>query len=173
MEMPCDLAAFSHRNILVVDDEPSIHEMYRCFLQPKEESRYSVSDDGEVMVDSKKAVYNFNVFCVDSGQQALDACKTQGRRKAPIQMAFVDMRMPGWDGVETVKHLMEYDPRITFVIVTGVPDEAWDEIERRIGAARIQVIGKPSKGEEIYRTAYLMTKSWNRLHDDSPAMARY
>ncbi|MBK1879828.1 response regulator transcription factor [Pelagicoccus mobilis] len=168
METPYDLSAFRHRNILIVDDEPAMHQMFSTCLHPEiEDDSYSLSDDGEILVDSRKAIYNFNVFTAESGEQGLEICKAQAKRNAPIQLAFVDMRMKGWDGVETVKNIMEHDPRITFIIITGFPDDTREQVAERIGAAQLQVFPKPTKLEEIYQSAYSMTKRWNRLHGDN------
>lgn len=168
MEAPYDLSEFRYRNILVVDDEPAMHQMFTCCLQPgAAEEEPSYSHDGEVLVDTPKVINDFNVYSALSGEEGLSLCKAQSKGNSPIQLAFVDMRMKGWDGIETIQHMMDNDPRMSFVIITGFPDDTREKAGQRLGAAPIQIFGKPVKLEELYNTAYAMTKRWNRLHGDN------
>lgn len=168
METPYDLSSLRYRNVLIVDDEPSIHMMFATCLSPEEvDDGIDYDSDGEILVGSKKAIYNFNVHSAFSGEEALSACKTQANYNAPIQMAFVDMRMSGWDGIETIKQIMEFDPRMSFVIITGFPDDTRDKVEERLGAAPLQIFPKPVQLEELYQSAYMLTKRWNRLHAEN------
>lgn len=168
MEKPHDLTSLRYRNVLIVDDEPSIHMMFATCLCPDQGDEETAYDnDGEILVGSKRAIYNFNVHSAYSGEEALGACKTQANYKAPIQMAFVDMRMSGWDGIETIKQIMEFDPRMSFVIITGFPDDTRDKVEQRLGAAPLQIFPKPVELDKLYQSAYMLTKRWNRLHADS------
>lgn len=168
MEDLHDLSSLRYRNVLIVDDEPSMHMMFDTCLQPDQDDDEPAYDtDGEILVGTKKAIYNFNVHSAYSGEEALSVCKTQANYNAPIQMAFVDMRMSGWDGIETIQQIMEFDPRMSFVIITGFPDDTRDKVEQRLGAAPLQIFPKPTNLQELYQSAYLLTSRWNRLHGDN------
>ncbi|MDQ8185198.1 response regulator [Pelagicoccus sp. SDUM812002] len=163
-----DLTSLRYRNVLIIDDEPAIHQMFSTCLQPdSDQEETSLSTAGEQMVDIKKRIYNFIVHSALSGEEALELCKTQRKYNAPIQMAFVDMRMKGWNGVETIKQLLDFDHRMNFVIMTGFPDDTRDKVEEHLGAAPLQIFAKPTNLEQIYDAAYSLTSRWNRLHGDN------
>lgn len=162
-----DLSGLSYRNVLVVDDEPAIHQMFSACLQPDQGEATLTSDrDGDILVDAPKHIYDFHVHAALSGEEALSLCKRRAALKSPIQLAFVDMRMRGWDGIDTILNLREFDPRLNFVLVTGFPEPTRQQAEERLGAAPLQIFPKPVKLEEIYNTAFALVKRWNRLHGD-------
>lgn len=161
-----NLSEFRLRNILIVDDEKAVHEMYTNVLRPLDEPPTELDADGEPVVTESADHFNFGVFNAHNGQEALGIAKAQEARHRPVQMAFVDMRMPGWDGIVTIGKLHELDPRMSFVIVTGFPADAHKELADRLGAMPIRVIGKPFELVEIYEAAYQLVARWNRLHGD-------
>lgn len=162
MRTPNDLSEFQHKNVLIIDDEPSMHHLFTTFLHPEEYC--DTAAEAEAPIDAN---YNFEVLNAFNGEYGLEICAKQNEREAPIQTAFVDMSMNGWDGVETIKNLRKFDPRISFVIVTGFPEIAQREIESRLGDIEsFKILPKPAKLKEIYETAYTLTKRWNQLHAD-------
>lgn len=49
-------------------------------------------------------------------------------------MAFVDIRMPpGWDGIQTIKHIWELDSEIQIVICTAYSDYSWEDTVEQLG----------------------------------------
>ena len=79
-------------NLLIVDDE--VH-----FLE-------SISKSLEAR--------DFKVIAVDRGEKAIDAA-----RKRPIDVALVDLKMPGINGEETLKALKAEHKWMEVVILTG------------------------------------------------------
>ena len=79
-------------NLLIVDDEEQ-------FLK-------SISKSLELR--------DFNVTAVNRGEKALEAA-----RQNPIDIALVDLKMPGLDGEETLKLLKEEHPWMEVIILTG------------------------------------------------------
>jgi len=79
-------------NLLIVDDEAQ-------FLK-------SISKSLEVR--------DFNVIAVDRGEKAIEAA-----RKNPIDVALVDLKMPGINGEETLKVLKAEHKWMEIVILTG------------------------------------------------------
>ena len=57
---------------------------------------------------------NFNVIAVDRGEKAIEAAK-----KNPIDIALVDLKMPGINGEETLKALKAEYKWMEVVILTG------------------------------------------------------
>ncbi len=79
-------------NLLIVDDEEQFLESMRKRLE----------------------VRGFNVLCVSRGEKALETA-----RQNEIDIALVDLKMPGISGEETLKKLKEEHQRLEVVILTG------------------------------------------------------
>ena len=79
-------------NLLIVDDEEQ-------FLQS---------------ITKSLQVRDFNVIAVDRGEKAIAAA-----RKNPIDVALVDLKMPGMNGEETLKALKAEHQWMEVIILTG------------------------------------------------------
>lgn len=161
-----NLTSLHYRNVLIADDDETIHEIYEEILRPVDDSPSLSVKKGEVMVDAPSQIYNFNVFHAFNGKQALEFAKQQEAHHLPIQMAIIDLQMPEWDGFETIKQINEFDPRVSFVIVTGYAEQARREISDRLGAMPVKIISKPFVLEDLYETVYSLVARWNRIHAD-------
>ena len=74
-------------------------------------------DDEETLLEymSKRLLREgFNVKAASSGEEALQAA-----RKEHFDVAFVDFKMPGIDGVETQKGLKKIQPYLQCIVLTG------------------------------------------------------
>lgn len=96
-------AAEEHRSsgagpvsVLLIDDEPDVLDMLEL----------SVSSMG------------FRTVTAGGGEEALAIAKEQ-----PIDVAVVDLRMPGLDGIATTHALKELDPEMDVVIATAYVSE--------------------------------------------------
>jgi DNA-binding NtrC family response regulator len=76
-----------------------------------------IVDDEEQFLNSIKRrleVRDFNVVAVNRGEKAIEAAK-----KHPIDIALVDLKMPGIDGEQTLKALKKNSKWMEVVILTG------------------------------------------------------
>jgi len=76
-----------------------------------------IVDDEEQFLESiskRLSVRGFNVIAVDRGEKALAAAKEN-----PIDIALVDLKMPGINGEETLKALKQAYRWMEIVILTG------------------------------------------------------
>jgi len=80
--------------ILVVDDELSIRESFKLILEGK-----------------------YEVVTAASGEGGLKASTDH-----QVDLAFLDIRMPGLNGLETLKRLKDINPSLEVVMVTAVND---------------------------------------------------
>lgn len=80
------------RRIMIVDDEPEIRDIFREILETR----------------------GYDVVVCAGGEAAIEAIK-----EAPVFAAFVDMRMPGIDGVQTLKEIKSRRPETNIVMITG------------------------------------------------------
>ncbi len=154
-----------NRRVLVVDDNPSIHDDFRSILQSETGLEAfglarSALFGGSIPVPSHEP---FQVDCVDQGQAALTAMETARSEDRPYAVAFVDMRMPpGWDGLETIEHLWKADSRLQVVVCTAYSDQPWEEIRQRIGRTdKLLILQKPFNGIEALQLATALCWKWD------------
>lgn len=157
---------YRYRNTLVVDDELSIHEMYDICLKPFPEAPRYLAPEGGTTAAAQNAERNFRILHAAGGEEAINVAKAQTDKDTPIQVAFVDLKMSPLDGVDTIKALHEIDPRIIFVVVTGLPQKAVDEILSELESIAIQVVLKPFTGKRIYEVATELCERWRRDYAD-------
>ena len=116
-----------HR-VLVIDDNPRIHNDWKQLLE---------EDDTNIAIEEPLDSVKNRGFEIDSafqGQEGLDKVKRALQEDRPYDMAIVDIRMPpGWDGVNTIKHIWEACPDLHIVICATYSDYTWSEIEERLG----------------------------------------
>ena len=158
-----DLA--NHR-ILIIDDNPAIHEDFRKILGPLDEPLAGDLDSDEALLfgDTPEASRQWS-FEIDSAMQGQDGLKMVERaleEGRPYSTAFVDVRMPpGWDGVETIQHLWKSDPRLQVVICTAYSDFSWEQITGKLGATdKLLILKKPFDNVEVLQFAHALTEKW-------------
>jgi diguanylate cyclase (GGDEF)-like protein len=152
----------THR-ILVIDDNPSIHDDYRKILAGHAAGKVSTAE--AALFGEQPPAVERPTFDVDSAMQGRDgverarAALTEGR---PYSVAFVDMRMPpGWDGVETIEHLWAVDPEIQVVVCSAYTDYDWLELLTRLGHSdKLIVVKKPFEPIEILQCASALSRKW-------------
>ncbi len=154
--------------ILIVDDEPAMHDGYRrSFAGP----RSCTGDALEAMAvelfgdERHEPVEDVPDFALTHCDQGLDAVAAVERAVAdgmPFAVAFIDVRMPpGIDGRETAHRIRALDPQINIVIVTGFSDFSPIEISKVAGPAdKIFYIAKPFEVAEILQTAIALAQRW-------------
>jgi diguanylate cyclase (GGDEF)-like protein len=155
--------------ILIVDDEPGMHESYRQCFKRAGGGQDSVLDtmaaelfgDDDVPASADTPASFDTTHCMQGseGVEAVAAGLARGERFA---VAFIDVRMPpGIDGRETAKRIRALDPDINLVIVTGFSDFSPLEISRAAGPAdKIFYIAKPFQAEEVVQTATALSQRW-------------
>jgi len=107
-------------NLLIVDDEEQ-------FLQS---------------ITKSLQVRDFNVIAVDRGEKAIAAA-----RKNPIDVALVDLKMPGMNGEETLKALKAEHQWMEVIILTG--HGTIDSAVESIKSGAYSYLQKPCSLDEI------------------------
>ncbi|MFH1825679.1 MAG: response regulator [bacterium] len=107
--------------IMIVDDEPSVLESFKMILTIKD---YQV----ETFPDGPSAISKLH--------------------KGMFDLAFVDYKLPGMDGLEVLKKIKEIDPTIEVCIVTAYATEQSHANAITLGA--LEYLRKPFLMEEIY-----------------------
>lgn len=109
-------------HILVVDDEPLLREIFAEYLR---ERGFAIDGAGDAFEGMEKA----STF--------------------PYDLVFLDIKMPGMDGVEALERLKEMLPEARFVLMTGYWDQTryLQEQAEKIGIYRL--LEKPFEMEQI------------------------
>jgi len=104
----------------------------------REPTVFLVEDDAEVanhLVDELEAV-GLVTFAFLSGEDAVRDAHKMANRGQAIDLALVDLRLPGIDGLETVRQLRGYKPGLAAFLMTGYSD-----VETATTAADLGVVG--------------------------------
>jgi CheY-like chemotaxis protein len=157
----------NHR-ILIVDDNPAIHEDIRKIL-----GTGTASGDKAALRAAEAALFEapgpveevgmqFQIDSAYRGESALEMVRKSLEIGQPYAMAFVDMRMPpGWDGLETITHLWEENPELQIVICTAYSDHSWTDIVQRLKPEDdLMVLRKPFDVIEIRQFAHALCAKW-------------
>ncbi|MFH1339334.1 MAG: response regulator [Candidatus Omnitrophota bacterium] len=97
-----------------------------------------VDDNSEVrgMLESFLVKSGYKVFTASSGEDSLMKVKAEKPR-----IVLLDIRMPGMDGIITLKRLREIDDKAGVIMITGAKDQAAFEQAKKLGA--FEYIVKP------------------------------
>lgn len=106
--------------LLVVDDEPGL-----CFFLEKQFS-----------------AIGFTVLTANNGRDALQIVKKQKPK-----IVFLDIRMLGMTGLETLMRIKEINKDIKVIMVTVIDDERTRQRAKDLGADRF--VTKPFMNEEL------------------------
>ncbi len=98
-----------NQRILLVDDNPNIHNDFRDILCPAQAGSEASRKLEAAIFDDEAADADQTRFELDSafqGQEGLEKVKQALAEQRPYAMVFVDVRMPpGWDGIETIAQI--------------------------------------------------------------------
>ena len=161
--------------VLVIDDDENVRNSFRGILSPpdsglnatfeleKISSALFDEDKPPSLIPSKRssATFNFEYDEAANGRQGYEMVGKSIEEKRPYAAIFVDMRMPGWDGLETVQHLREIDTRAEIIFVTAYSDHSIEEIVTAVGT-NISYHCKPFSAEEIEQIATKAVYEWNK-----------
>jgi signal transduction histidine kinase/AmiR/NasT family two-component response regulator len=158
-----------NRRILVIDDNPAIHEDFKKILSRKPESHDLAADDAVMFgkTDQKLELPEFEIDSAFQGREGLELIEKSLREGRPYAMAFVDVRMPpGWDGIETTAQIWQKYPDLQVVICTAYSDYSWEEMLKKLGYSdRLLILKKPFDNIEVLQLAVSMTEKWRLYHN--------
>lgn len=153
-----------NRRILVVDDNPAIHEDFRKILRGGAEGsafeKLSAGFFGENLPDQRVA--SFELHSAFQGEEGLEMVKKAQAEGRPYGVAFVDVRMPpGWDGIETTAKLWEVCLDLQVVLCTAYTDYGWEAITAKLGKTdRLLILKKPFDPVEVLQLAETLSRKW-------------
>ena len=108
------------KSVLIVDDEPIVRESLRDWL----------TDSG------------YKVVLAENGDQALELISENN-----LGVVVLDIRMPGKDGITTLKEAKNHNPDLKYIFISGYPSVDTMTTGIRLGAVGFLV--KPFAPEEL------------------------
>jgi DNA-binding NtrC family response regulator len=99
-----------------------------------------IDDDADICETLTKVLKleGHEVLTAGSGEEAVDIAKERD-----CQMAFIDVKLPNIDGLETLLRLKELNPDLLTVMMTGFRNEVKDALEKARAASAITCLYKP------------------------------
>lgn len=155
----------ANNRILIIDDNPAIHEDIRKILVDAKGNDQTTDELLNIVLGKtlpRRSTTDFEIDSAYQGQEGLAMVETSLKEGRPYALAFVDVRMPpGWNGVETIAHLWSKDPSLQVVICTAYSDFSWHEIMEKLGNSdRLVILKKPFDNIEVLQLAHAMAKKW-------------
>lgn len=156
-----------NRRILIVDDNPAIHDDFRKILEI-DLAAFNLEEVGSMLFDkqsSLKPPSPFELRFASQGPEALELVTNSITEGRPFALVFMDMRMPpGWDGIETVNRLWKVDRYLQVVFCTAYADCRWSEVVQQLDQPdQFVVLKKPFDCIEVLQMANAFTEHWNLL----------
>jgi signal transduction histidine kinase/CheY-like chemotaxis protein len=160
--------------VLIIDDEELVRDNIAEILVPgKAKKNEEVVNASNILFDEvfeeilSPLSGNIPEFIVDkavNGMEGVDKVKTAVEMQQPYAVIFLDMRMPGWDGLETALRIRKVDTKVEIIIVTAYSDKSIEDIVAKAG----QNVGyhcKPYASEEILQLAIKGVSDYNKLRN--------
>jgi len=120
--------------VLLVDDEADFVEAMSLWLKAK----------------------GYSVSVASSGEKAIQIVKEQ-----PPQIVFLDIKMPGMDGIETLRRIRRFNQKIPVIMITAYADE-----EKLIQSQKLNISGFFAKDEDVkvlQNTIELTLKTYKKI----------
>jgi two-component system response regulator HydG len=99
-----------------------------------------VDDDVDIRETLTKIMKlnGYEVIAAGSGEEAI-----MMTRKNPCQMAFIDVKLPNIDGLETLLRIKETNPDLSVVMMTGFRNEVKEALDRAQANSAVTCLYKP------------------------------
>ena len=121
--------------VLVIDDEEMVRDNIEEILVPRKISAQneSVEAAAGILFDSPASpsltlrasnIPNFTVQKASNGMEGVEMVRQSIKEGRPYAVIFLDMRMPGWDGMETAMQIRKYDSKAEIIFVTAFSDRS-------------------------------------------------
>jgi CheY-like chemotaxis protein len=170
--MPINLAvnAEPHQRILVIDDNPGIHEDFRKIfgtgflpstrLAEIESALFGITAEADPGP-------RFEIDAVFNGHDGVMKLQQAMQAVQPYALVFVDGNMPsGWNGIETTQRLWQVCPHLPVVLCTAHSEAACRAMTHTLAnSGKLAILRKPFGHQEVQSLARQFTG------DDSSASA--
>jgi HD-GYP domain-containing protein (c-di-GMP phosphodiesterase class II) len=146
-------------NILVVDDDPGLQNLYRDILKSVPPS--AAPPGGEKSADRGEPP-GFKVVCRSQAHEAVATVQESMANGDPFSAIFLDVNLPpGPSGVWAADQILKIDPSVNIVLVTGYIGSALGSLPRQLTFSdRLMFLQKPFHPHEIVQFAFALSAKW-------------
>ncbi|MBM0104941.1 EAL domain-containing response regulator [Steroidobacter sp. S1-65] len=160
-----------NRRILLVDDNPAIHENFRRILGRVDDATSALNEHENALFGEARVSAVRPEFQLDSafqGEEAVELVRRSVESGARYALAFVDTRMPpGIDGVETIARIWKLDPQVQVVICTAFSDYSWHDLNGRLRRSdQLLILKKPFDSIEVMQLAASLSQKWHVAREE-------
>lgn len=161
-------------SVLVIDDEEMVRDNIEEILVPRKAAAMdsNISKAASILFDTPQEILTprtskIPVFTVDkaaNGMEGVELVKKAIAAGYPYAVIFLDIRMPGWDGLETAMQIRKHDSQAEIIFITAYSDRSIEDIVDQAG----QNVGyhcKPYAAEEIVLLATKAITDYDRLRN--------
>ncbi|MBL8810327.1 MAG: hypothetical protein JNM43_09150 [Planctomycetaceae bacterium] len=146
--------ASNERRLLLIDDQPSIHDAFRSILQPISNAAPDLAAMELALFGEPAALSSCGpddsapIYIIESAYQGEDGLRCLSRSLIEndiFHAAVVDMCMPpGWDGVETIRQLWNLCPGLKVIVCTAHSAYSWPDVVALLGRSdQLHLLPKP------------------------------
>lgn len=151
----------NERRLLLIDDQPSIHDAFRSILQPTFSNTSDLAAMELALFGEPSASINSQpddsvpIYVIESAYQGEEGLRCLSRSVIENELfhaAVVDMCMPpGWDGIETIRQLWNVCPNLKIIVCTAHSAYSWPDVIALLGRShQLHLLPKPfSKSDAI------------------------
>jgi CheY-like chemotaxis protein len=158
----------TNRTILVVDDEEVVRQTYQDVLSQRDAPatagiavRHRAG--GESNQPPVGAAEGYRLLLAGGGAEAIALVKSEQAAGRRVAAGFFDMRMPGMDGMETIRQVLALDPGIYCAVVTAFSDRSIDQLSTLFSSQdQWLYFNKPFTHAELLQAAANLVNAWNR-----------
>jgi two-component system, NtrC family, response regulator HydG len=118
-----------------------------------------VDDDTDICDTLTKILktQGYDVMTANSGEEAIMVSQNKA-----CQMAFIDVKLPSIDGLETLLRLKEINPDLTVIMMTGFRNEVKDALDKAQASSAITCLYKPFDPAEAAELVKRIAKKTSR-----------
>jgi Response regulator containing CheY-like receiver domain and AraC-type DNA-binding domain len=113
--------------------------------------RVLLADDEQIVIDSLSFILERNFpgqlefFTARSGSDAIEICQTN-----KIDIAFMDINMPGLNGIEAIKNIRGFSPSILVIVLTAF--DRFEYAQQAVNLGVFEYLSKPVNRNKIAET---------------------
>ncbi len=158
-------AILANRRVLVIDDDPAVHEEIQRILGPEHGAEKALLDAESAPRNPSETRSPRQCFEVDTALQGKAGVQlVQGALEAghPYALAFVEMhRASGSEDLETIQRLWAVDPHLQVVMSSEHADYDWDQVIARLDHPdKLLVVKQPFDPIEVRQCTTSLARKW-------------
>ena len=158
-----------NKNIIAIDDDPNILDLFKYIFIENPGNEENFEDISFYTGE------DFNICLAQNGPAGFEAVKKGYEQGLYYTTAFIDIRMPDWNGIKTGKEIRKIDDKIYIVLITGYDVDSINDIQQEL-KHDVFFIHKPFDEFELYQMGRNLKNTWNRsikLREANPTNEYY